>query len=206
MPYASNPIHKGRAARSEAVRAKMRARHVRNALLAGLLATAAGLGLVAKADAQAVTPVQVGEFRDWGAFTYNGPRGKVCFAHTQPKSYVTEPAGRSRDPAHFFVTNRPGENVRGEVSVIVGFPHSENERARVAIGSNGFNLITNNDDANVGGAWIEDQAQEAQLIQAMRAGVDMTVVSTSTRGTKVTDTYSLRGISAALDKINAECG
>ncbi len=181
------------------------AARMRLALFAGVAATAATLGLVGQADAQAVTPVQIGEFRDWSAFTYSGPKGKVCFAHTQPQSFVTEPAGRSRDPAHFFVTNRPGENVSGEVSVIVGFPHSENERATVTIGSNGFNLITNNDDANVGGAWIEDQAQEAQLLQAMRAGVDMTVVSTSTRGTRVTDTYSLRGISAALDKINAEC-
>ena len=75
----------------------------------------------------------------------------------------------------------------------------------MTIGDSSFNLITNNDDANVGGAWIEDQSQEAQLIQAMRAGVDMTVKSVSTRGTRVTDTYSLRGVSAALDKINGEC-
>lgn len=177
---------------------------IRTAALCALAAAAAPAA-IGVAQAQAPTPVQVGEFRDWGAFTYNGPKGKVCFAHTQPKSFVTEPAGRSRDPAHFFITHRPGESVRGEVSVIVGFPHNENERATVTIGSDGFALITNNDDANVGGAWIEDQAREAQLLQAMRAGVDMTVRSTSTRGTRVTDTYSLRGITAALDKINAEC-
>ena len=175
------------------------------AILMGGLAMAS-LGLAADdAAAQAVTPVQIGEFTDWGAFSYNGPKGKVCFAHTQPKSFVTEPAGRSRDPGHFFVTHRPGENVKGEVSVIVGFPHAEDERATVTIGDSSFSLITNNDDANVGGAWIEDQGQEAQLIQAMRAGVDMTVRSVSTKGTRVTDTYSLRGVSAALDKINGEC-
>ena len=173
---------------------------------AALMAAVAAFAAPSPAHAQGtVTPVQVGDFRDWGAFSYQGPKGKVCFAHSQPEKFVTTPPGRSRDPAHFFITHRPGEGVKGEVSVIVGFPHSESERAVITVGSSKFNLITNNDDANVGGAWIEDQAQEAQLLQAMRAGVDMTVQSMSTKGTKVLDTYSLLGISSALDKINADC-
>lgn len=175
------------------------------ALAAGAAVAASLFAGTPAANAQAAAPVQVGEFRDWAAFTANGPRGKMCFAHTEPSSFVTNPAGRDRGEPHFFVTHRPGDSVRDEVSVIVGFPHNEDERATVTIGGTSFNLVTNNDQANVGGAWVEDQTQEGALIQAMRAGTEMTVVSTSTKGTKVTDTYSLRGVSAALNKINEEC-
>ena len=47
--------------------------------------------------------------------------------------------------------------------------------------------------------------QEAALIEAMKAGTRMTVSSISSRGTEVSDTYSLSGITAAIDAINKEC-
>jgi hypothetical protein len=47
---------------------------------------------------------------------------------------------------------------------------------------------------------------EAKLLAAMRDGSKMIVKGTSRRGTLTTDEYSLKGISAALDKIASECG
>ncbi len=43
------------------------------------------------------------------------------------------------------------------------------------------------------------------LIEAMKKGSKLTVTSTSSRGTDVTDFYSLSGITAALDAITKEC-
>ena len=47
--------------------------------------------------------------------------------------------------------------------------------------------------------------QEAALVEAMKKGTKMTVTGTSQRGTVITDTYSLSGVTAALDAIAKEC-
>ena len=61
-------------------------------------------------------------------------------------------------------------------------------------------MYTQND-----GAWVKNAAEEAQMVDAMRKGADLVIKSESSRGTKTTDTYSLKGISDALDKVAAEC-
>jgi invasion protein IalB len=55
------------------------------------------------------------------------------------------------------------------------------------------------------GAWIRNAAEEAKMVDAMRKGSDIVIRSESSRGTKTTDTYSLKGISEALDKVAEEC-
>ena len=55
-------------------------------------------------------------------------------------------------------------------------------------------------------AWIENPAQETDLIEAMQKGNPHDRgQGTSRRGTVSTDTYSLSGITAALDAIAKEC-
>src|SRR4029077_4112788 len=64
----------------------------------------------------------LGQFGDWGAYKAS-PGGKtVCFALSKPTSAVTDPAGRPRDASYAFVSTRPAEKVKNEVSVIVGYP------------------------------------------------------------------------------------
>jgi hypothetical protein len=58
--------------------------------------------------------------------------------------------------------------------------------------------------ANTDTAWAMPD-QESTLINALKAGVKLTLVSQSKRGTTITDTYSLLGITAALNKMAAEC-
>jgi invasion protein IalB len=61
-------------------------------------------------------------------------------------------------------------------------------------------MYTQND-----GAWVKNAAEEAQMVDAMRKGADLVVKSESGRGTKTTDTYSLKGIAQALDRVAEEC-
>ncbi|MGQ4273632.1 invasion associated locus B family protein [Terrihabitans sp. B22-R8] len=138
----------------------------------------------------------LGQFQDWSAYTANSG-SKVCFVISQPKSRA--PEGLNRDPAYFFVSHRPGDSVRNEVSIQVGFPTRAGSTMDLTIGSNTFQLVTQNERG-----WSNGQ-DDARLVEAMRAAGSVTVSSTSGRGNVTTDTYSLRGISAALDKINAEC-
>jgi len=144
--------------------------------------------------------VLLGQFGDWGAYQASPGGKKVCFALSKPTKGVTDPPGRSRDPSYFFVSTRPAEKVKNEVSVIVGYPQKSGVEATATIGSTNYAMYTEND-----GAWIKNAADETQMVDAMRKGSDLVVKSESTHGTKTTDTYSLKGIDQALDKVAEEC-
>ena len=145
-------------------------------------------------------PALLGQFGDWGAYKAS-PGGKtVCFALSKPTSAVTEPSGRNRDASYLFVSTRPTEKVKNEFSAIVGYPQKPGAEATAAIGSSTFAMYTQGD-----GAWVKNAAEEGQLVDAMRRGADLVVKSESARGTKTTDTYSLKGIAQALDKVAEEC-
>jgi invasion protein IalB len=52
---------------------------------------------------------------------------------------------------------------------------------------------------------VKNAAEETQMVETMRRGSDLVVKSESARGTKTTDTYSLKGIAQALDRVAEEC-
>jgi invasion protein IalB len=168
------------------------------------LALLASVALAGAAHAQKKDPSQqavlLGQFGDWGAYKADPGGKKVCFALSKPTKAETEPAGRNRDPSYAFVSTRPSEKVKNEVSVIVGYPQKAGFDATAAIDSSSFTLYTQND-----GAWVKNAAEEPKMIEAMRKGSELVVKSESTHGTKTTDTYSLKGISDALDKVAQEC-
>jgi invasion protein IalB len=144
--------------------------------------------------------VLLGQFGDWGAYKATPGGKKVCFALSKPTAAATEPAGRPRDASYAFVSTRPSEKVKNEVSVIVGYSQKSGQDASAAVGSANYVMYTQND-----GAWIKNAAEEAQMVEAMRKGSDLVVKSESGRGTKTTDTYSLKGLAQALDKVAEEC-
>jgi hypothetical protein len=148
-------------------------------------------------DAQ---PTLLGQYGDWGAYAASPGGNKVCFALAKPKTTKMEPAGRNRDPSYLFVSTRPAEKVKNEVSVIIGYPFKSSSDAIAEVGTTKFAMYTQND-----GAWIKNVAEEARMVESMRKGADLTVKGTSGRGTQSTDQYSLKGLAQALDKIEQEC-
>jgi invasion protein IalB len=142
----------------------------------------------------------LGQFGDWGAYTATPGGRKVCFALAKPTSATTDPPGRKRDASYLFVSTRPAERVKDEVSVIVGYAQKANVDASAAIGPASYVMYTQND-----GAWVKNAAEETQMVEAMRKGADLVIRSVSAHGTKTTDTYSLKGISQALDRVAQEC-
>jgi invasion protein IalB len=144
--------------------------------------------------------VLLGQFGDWGAYKAS-PGGKlVCFALAKPSSASTEPANKKRDPSYAFVSTRPAEKVKNEVSMIVGYPQKPGIDATATVGSASYVMYTQND-----GTWVKNAAEEAQMVGAMRKGASLAIKSVSARGTKSTDTYSLKGLDQALDKVAEEC-
>ena len=152
------------------------------------------------AAAGAAQPALLGQYGDWGAYAAAPAGHKVCFALAKPKTTKIEPAGRKRDPSYIFVSTRPADNVKNEVSVIIGYPFKTSSDATAEVGAVKFAMYTQND-----GAWIKNVAEEARMVDAMRKGADLTVKGTSGRGTASTDQYSLKGLAQALEKIEQEC-
>ena len=59
--------------------------------------------------------------------------------------------------------------------------------------------------ATMNEAFIEQNSEEERLVRAMRCGADMRVSAVSQRGTNTNYIISLRGITAALERVAAEC-
>jgi hypothetical protein len=153
----------------------------------------------AQAAVPAGSPNLLGQFGEWGAYTAAPAGRKLCFVIAKPGSQQTKPAGRPRDPAYFFISTRPAERVKDEISTVVGYALKP-DSANAVIGSATFAMYAQND-----GAWIKNAAEEARMIDAMRKGGDLVVKGTSARGTESTDTYNLRGLAQALDRVAQEC-
>lgn len=146
-------------------------------------------------------PTLIGQYGDWGAYTAAPGGKKVCFALSKPKSMKASKEGIKRDQAYIFISTRPTDKVRDEVSIILGYPLSGKTDTTASVGAASFSMLTQND-----GAWIKNAAEEPQLIEAIRKGSDLVVKGTSSRGTHTTDTYSLKGVATALDRVAKECG
>jgi hypothetical protein len=145
-------------------------------------------------------PTLLGQYGDWGAYTASPGGRKICFALAKPANSSTSPPNRPRDPAWMFISTRPAEKVKDEVSVIFGYGHKPNSDANIEVSGGSYAMYTQAD-----GAWVKNAAEEPKLVETMRKGQDLTVKGTSAKGTLSTDVYSLKGLSLALDKIGQEC-
>ncbi len=145
-------------------------------------------------------PKLLGQYGDWGAYTASPGGKKICFAIAKPTSAETVPPNRPRNPIYMFITTRPADKVTNEVSIDIGYPFKPGSDASAQIGSTSFALYTQQD-----GAWIKNAGEEAQMVDAMRSGDTAIIKGTSAKGTQTTDTYTLKGVAQALDRVAQEC-
>jgi invasion protein IalB len=64
-------------------------------------------------------PSLVATFGDWNVFVGQAGKGRICYTLAQPKT--RNPSSLKRDSAYAFISDRPAEGVRNEVSFIMGF-------------------------------------------------------------------------------------
>ena len=163
-------------------------------------ATAAKPEAAATAAAGGAEPTLIGQFGTWGAYTALPNGKKVCFALAKPSSSKTIPPNRPRDPAYAFVSTRPVEKVINEVSVMIGYTLKPGSESTLEVGGAAYAMYTQGD-----GLWIKNAAEEERMVDAMRKSADVTVKGVSAKGTETTDTFSLKGLSQALDKLAQDC-
>ena len=145
-------------------------------------------------------PSLIGQFGTWGAYTATPNGKKVCFALAKPGSSKTNPPNRPRDPSYAFISSRPGEKVSNEVSIMIGYTLKPGSEGSVEVGGARYAMYTQGD-----GLWIKNAAEEDRLVDALRKGADAVVKGTSAKGTETIDTFPLKGLSQALDKLAQEC-
>lgn len=166
----------------------------------GLITIFAALAIAVSAgQAFAQSARKMAEHGDWATYSYQAQNGRVCYVLTVPKPRSMMPANVNHGSMFFFVSQRPGQAVSFEPQFIAGYPLREGSKVSVTIGSRSFTMFTRGQSG-----WVENAAEEPQLIAAMRGGADMEVKATSGRGTNTSYSFSLRGITAALDSI-ADC-
>jgi hypothetical protein len=153
--------------------------------------------------AMAAEPVNLGDFGNWTAYAASGADGKVCYALSKPTA--TLPKKAARDPIYIIISTWPGRGVTDEVQVVPGYTYRDGDPVWVQVGGYRTEFFARNDGKN-GSAWVKNLDDESQLVSTMRGGSSLTASGVSKRGTKTTDTYSLRGITGALDRAHRECG
>nr|WP_192847119.1 invasion associated locus B family protein [Aureimonas sp. AU4] len=161
-----------------------------------LMMAVAMLALSGASAGAAQTPTRMSQFNDWGSYSYDQNGAKVCYVLTTPKTM--QPASVDHGDIFFLVSQKPGARSSYEPQVVMGYPLREGSKVVVDIDGKKFNMFTRGESA-----WMENAAEEPQLVSALKAGKAMKVDATSQRGTATNYTYSLAGVSAALKSIAA---
>ena len=86
------------------------------------------------------------------------------------------------------------------IQVEAGYNYKLNENIQVKIDNSNYNFYTTKDASD--SAWTDD---DAKVIFAMKKGLKLLITGESSRGTVTNDTYSLKGFTAAFNKLNKDC-
>lgn len=171
----------------------------RLASLQALGALALSIPLVAASAQTNDRPQLLGRYTDWAAYQHGAAADKVCFAITQARERVptaTTPAANS----HILLSIWPRQGLKGELSFKLGFKVKSGSPLTAAVGTTSFRLFVAEDRA-----YIADATSELKLLEAMRKGARLALQGTAADGTAVSETFSLAGLTPALQAATQSC-
>ena len=144
-------------------------------------------------------------YGDWRLFVHDSGQAKSCYIAGEPKRSTPKNA-RSGD-IFMIIAHRPGQGVRNEVSVRIGYPFSATSEPFARVGADEYGFFTGVQVENGADewAWLESLTDQPRLVTAMKRGNELVFKATSARGTLTTDSYSLRGVTAAMKALDAAC-
>jgi hypothetical protein len=165
--------------------------------IAGLVAAGLFAGMAAlPAAAQEIK--QLGTFNAWTAWQGSDANGVMCYISSQPQS--TAPEGVRRSPIHFLIIHRKNLGTKNEVQSMFGYPLRGDTRPSASIDGKTYDMVSEGE-----AAWLAVEADEPNFVAALKAGSTLVVKGVSQRGTNTTDTYSLSGVTAAMNEIDKAC-
>ena len=140
----------------------------------------------------------LGKFKDWQSFVLLKEGVKTCFAQSIP--VVKAPKKFKRDPSRLFVSFRPAENIKNEVSVTNGYEFKLKAPVEAKSGKKSYDLFSKGRFA-----WVVDNKDETKLITTMKKASRLMIVGNSVKGTQTTDHYSMMGFTKAYNTAKKSC-
>ena len=140
----------------------------------------------------------IGKFKDWESFVLSQDGNKTCFAQSIP--VVRAPKKLKRDPSRLFVSFRPAENIKNEVSVTNGYEFKLKAPVIAKSGKKSYDLFSKGRFA-----WVVDDEDEVKLILIMKKASRLMVIGNTSKGDQTTDHYSMMGFTKAYSAAKKDC-
>ena len=140
----------------------------------------------------------VGKFKDWESFVLSQDGNKTCFAQSTP--VVRAPKKLKRDPSRLFVSFRPAENIKNEVSVTNGYEFKLKAPVAAKSGKKNYDLFSKGRFA-----WVVDSEDESKLIVTMKKASRLMIIGMTEKDDQTTDHYSMMGFTKAYKIAKKSC-
>ena len=140
----------------------------------------------------------IGKFKDWETFTVTENDNKICFAQSIP--ILRAPKKFERNPSRLFISFRPTEDIKNEVSATSGYTFQKEKLVKAKTGKKTYDFFV---EGNF--AWILDAEEEQRFIKAMKKASRVMIIGRTDKGKQTIDHYSLMGFSKAYDTAKKNC-
>lgn len=134
----------------------------------------------------------LGIYSQWGAFREK----ERCFAVSEPDRAPKAGALRPYASVGFW----PRRGIRSQIHFRLSSRKRPGSAVLLRIDDRTFQLFAGGIDA-----WAPDRRADADIVAAMRTGIDMTIETRSERGALVRNYYQLRGAATAIDAAAIAC-
>ena len=148
-------------------------------------------------SANANTPKSTGKYKNWESFTAQTDKGKICFAQTMPTKRA--PASIKREKSKLFVTFRPSESIKDEVSLTSGHDY-KSSTVTASSGKKRYSFFSQKSFA-----WLLDDQEERNFIKLMKRATNRIIKARTTNGAETTDHYSMMGFTKAYNTAKKTC-
>jgi hypothetical protein len=140
----------------------------------------------------------IGKFKEWESFVLSQEGSKICFAQSKP--VIRAPKKLKREPSRLFVSFRPSENIKNEISVTNGYEFKLKAPVEAKSGKKSYDLYSKGRFA-----WVVDNKDEAKLIVTMKKASRLMIIGNTDKGDQTTDHYSMMGFTKAYKTAKKSC-
>ena len=140
----------------------------------------------------------IGKFKDWETFTVTENSNKICFAQSIP--ILRAPKKFERNPSRLFITFRPSEDMKDEVSATSGYTFQKEKIVKAKTGKKTYDFFSREEFA-----WILDTEEEQRFIKAMKKASRVMIIGRTEKGKQTIDHYSLMGFTKSYNTAKKNC-
>tara|TARA_Y100000590_G_scaffold463306_1_gene629749 strand:- start:231 stop:746 length:516 start_codon:yes stop_codon:yes gene_type:complete len=140
----------------------------------------------------------LGKFKEWETFTVTENNNKICFAQSIP--ILRAPKKFERDPSRLFISFRPSEGIKDEVSATSGYTFQKEKIVKAKTGKKSYDFFSQEKFA-----WILDSEDEQKFIKAMKKASRVMIIGRTDQGKQTIDHYSLMGFTKAYNTAKKNC-